>query len=138
MRGAQALDRLRRPMRCPGCQSELPTPKDPMQRRVRCAGCGRDVDLASAAAVEGTASVAKSVEGAGAIDANDPLVGTSFAGGRYRVEALLGVGGMGRVYKATQSALGRPVALKVLSPDLAADEQFRRRFDREAGTLAAL
>ena len=73
-----------------------------------------------------------------AAGAADPLLGRTFAGGRYRIEAVLGVGGMGRVYRATQVALSRPVAVKILSPELASDEHFRRRFDREAGTLAAL
>ena len=122
-------------MRCPGCHADLPTPTDPTQRRVRCAACGKDAGLAAVAGFEGTIAVAPA---APATAPPDPLVGTSFAGGRYRIEALLGVGGMGRVYRATQTALGRAVAIKILSPELARDEQFRRRFDREAGTLASL
>ncbi|MFO0931476.1 MAG: transglycosylase domain-containing protein [Planctomycetota bacterium] len=123
------------PMRCPACHADLPTPTDPTQRRVRCAACGKDADLAAVAGFEGTIATPPP---APAATPPDPLVGTSFAGGRYRIEALLGVGGMGRVYRATQTALGRAVAIKILSPELARDEQFRRRFDREAGTLASL
>ena len=123
-------------MRCPSCQAAVPPPTDPTQRRARCPGCGRDVDVAAAAAAEGTVEVRPPAPPPA--DAADPLVGKSFAGGRYRIESLLGVGGMGRVYRATQTALGRAVAVKILSPELASDEQFRRRFDREAGTLASL
>jgi Protein kinase domain len=54
----------------------------------------------------------------------------------YRVEARIGRGGMGEVYRAEQLNLGRKVALKVLRPDLAADAGFRRRFLRES-TIAA-
>jgi serine/threonine-protein kinase len=54
----------------------------------------------------------------------------------YRIEARIGRGGMGEVYRAEQLNLGRKVALKVLRPDLAADDGFRRRFLRES-TIAA-
>jgi len=51
---------------------------------------------------------------------------------------LLGQGGMGVVYKARQIELDRLVALKILSPRLAADPEFPRRFNREAQALASL
>jgi len=56
--------------------------------------------------------------------------GTSF-GARYRIEALLGEGGMGRVYKATDLELGRVVALKLINPTLAADPEALMRFKQE-------
>jgi len=58
--------------------------------------------------------------------------------GRFRVDALLGSGGAGTVYRATQEPLHRPVALKVLRDDLSGDETVRRRFVREARAVAAL
>ncbi|MDQ3871744.1 MAG: serine/threonine protein kinase, partial [Chloroflexota bacterium] len=58
--------------------------------------------------------------------------------GRYRLEALLGAGGMATVYRARDLRLERPVAVKVLSPNLAADETLVRRFEREARFLAAV
>ena len=58
--------------------------------------------------------------------------------GTYRVEALLGEGGMGRVYQALDEALNRRVALKTLLPSLAADPEFVARFKREAQSAAAL
>jgi tRNA A-37 threonylcarbamoyl transferase component Bud32 len=58
--------------------------------------------------------------------------------GNYRVLAALGQGGMAKVYKAHQPLLDRYVAIKVLSPHFATDEEFRARFQREAAAIARL
>ncbi len=58
--------------------------------------------------------------------------------GAFRVESLLGKGGMASVYRAIQVRLERPVALKVLNPTLAADEQFFQRFQIEGVNAARL
>jgi len=58
--------------------------------------------------------------------------------GAYDIEAPLGRGGMGFVYLARERRLDRPVAIKVLAPDLAHDETSRKRFLREARTVAQL
>ncbi len=58
--------------------------------------------------------------------------------GGYRVESLIGRGGMGVVYLAEHVALGRRVALKVVAPELVRDEAFRDRFLREARLAASL
>jgi serine/threonine protein kinase len=58
--------------------------------------------------------------------------------GQYEVLAQLGAGGMGEVYRAHDSRLGRDVALKVLHPDVARDEVRLERFTREARAVAAL
>jgi predicted Ser/Thr protein kinase len=57
---------------------------------------------------------------------------------QLEVQDLLGVGGMGAVYRARQRGLDRPVALKILPPSLAADPGFAERFNREARALARL
>ena len=62
--------------------------------------------------------------------------GTTVAG--YRIEALIGRGGMGAVYRAEEVGLGRKVALKVIAPELAQDERFRERFLRESRIAASL
>jgi len=61
-----------------------------------------------------------------------------FSIGAYRIEQPLGAGGMGQVYKATDTRLGRTVAVKVLAPELANDPEFRSRFAREARTISLL
>jgi len=66
----------------------------------------------------------------------DPLIGRTFDG--YRVDEVIGRGGMGTVYKANQLSLGRPVAIKVLSADLVEKKQFLERFHREADVLSRL
>ncbi len=63
--------------------------------------------------------------------------GTTIAG-RYRVERLLGAGGMGTVYEATQLAIGRRVAIKVLRPDVADDPFVEARFQREARAASSV
>ncbi len=57
---------------------------------------------------------------------------------QYRIESFLGRGGMGAVYKGRQTALDRPVAIKLLPAEMAADDSFIARFQREARTLARL
>src|SRR3954451_13070839 len=66
----------------------------------------------------------------------DVAIGSVFAGDR--IEGVAGEGGMGRVYRGTQMALDRLVALKVIMPELAGDADFRARFEREAHLSASI
>ncbi len=62
--------------------------------------------------------------------------GTSL--GPYQIETPLGAGGMGEVYKATDTKLNRDVAIKVLPEHVANDPDLKQRFEREAKTVAGL
>jgi Tol biopolymer transport system component len=76
---------------------------------------------------------------AGSIGFEQPraaLVGARF--GSYTIRSLLGVGGMGEVYRAQDDTLGREVAIKLLSPAFTAEPERRARFEREARMLATL
>jgi serine/threonine protein kinase len=65
----------------------------------------------------------------------DLAVGTDFAG--HRIDGFVGQGGMGIVFRATDLALGRTVALKVIAPDAAGNPIFRARFELESRVAAA-
>ncbi len=69
---------------------------------------------------------------------NDHVTAQMLLGGRYLVESELGRGGMATVFKGTDTVLGRPVAVKVLSPQYAGDANFVARFRREAQSAARL
>src|SRR5213592_2553865 len=62
--------------------------------------------------------------------------GSEMAG--YRIEGVAGRGGMGIVYRATDVALDRPVALKLIAEEFAGDRDFRERFKRESRLAASI
>lgn len=83
-----------------------------------CQGCGADIRVVESAD-------------------DDPYLGLVIAE-KYRVEALIGVGAMGRVYKARQTTLNKPFAVKILAPHLMNDETSAARFAAEAHNCASL
>ena len=66
------------------------------------------------------------------------LVGVELAGGRYRLDQVLGVGSMGAVYRGVQVRIDRPVAIKVLLPALRDAREATERFHREAVAAARI
>ncbi len=67
----------------------------------------------------------------------DPLIGTVLDG-RYNIEKVLGEGGMGLVYKATHTTLGKTLAVKVLRPEVSKNEEIVARFRQEAQSASAI
>jgi len=86
-------------------------------------------ELFAAASPEAVAQILRG--GAGAVSPTGVVAG-------YRMEELLATGGMGVVYRATQLALGRTVAIKLIRPERALDPEFRARFERECRAVAAV
>jgi eukaryotic-like serine/threonine-protein kinase len=58
--------------------------------------------------------------------------------GPYEIQSLLGAGGMGEVYRARDTRLGRTVAIKVLPSHLSINPELKERFEREARTISSL
>ena len=67
----------------------------------------------------------------------DPLIGRTLDG-RYRIEAVLGEGGMGLVYRARHAMLNKPLAIKVLKPEVSKDAEVMQRFQQEAQSASAI
>ena len=97
---------------CPHCEARV------LGEHRFCPSCGGD--LGQAGVLEG-----------------DPYLDLVLAG-RYRIQHLIGAGAMGRVYRAEQTALGKPFAVKILSPQLTHDPESQARFAREAHNAASL
>ncbi|MDQ3034447.1 MAG: serine/threonine protein kinase [Myxococcota bacterium] len=94
----------------------------------------------STGVIEENPSASRPVRRASRMDIQEaaPLQPGSVVAGRYRIERLLGVGGMGAVYEATQVAIDRRVALKVVRADFAGDVAMAARFQREARAASAV
>jgi serine/threonine-protein kinase len=72
-----------------------------------------------------------------AVNPDDPLIGRTLLGG-YLILELVGIGGMGRVYRAEQTNLGRTVAVKIIHPHLVGEENAAARFITEARAASRL
>ena len=104
-------------VKCPQCGQVVTAPDDAKDAQGRCPHCDATFGLAAAERV--------------GLSAGDRL-------GDFRIDGLIGRGGMATVYRATQLSLDRPVAIKVLAPRLARRKQFVERFQREAQVLGQL
>src|SRR4029079_12828896 len=71
------------------------------------------------------------------VTAADPFVG-KVIDGRYEIQSRIGEGGMGVVYKARQISIDRVIALKMLNPEMAADQTWVQRFYNEAKACSRL
>ena len=98
--------------RCPACAAAC------WDSHRHCPSCGNDVSGVSS-------------------EPGDPYVGATLAG-KYHITELIGVGAMGRVYRADHLSLDAQVAIKLLNPEVAADAQTLRRFQTEARAASRL
>jgi serine/threonine-protein kinase len=99
---------------CKYCSAKIGAEDEFCGTTVQCPGCDQPIDVPSA------------------------QIGAGTTLGGYRIDKFLGAGAMGEVYLATQLAMGRPVALKIMSKHVAEDEEDRMRFARETRLLAKL
>ncbi len=104
-------------IKCSHCGKILTVPDGSEVAQGKCPHCKETLDLAKAERV--------------GLNPGDVL-------GDFRVDALIGKGGMATVYRGTQVSLDRPVAIKLLAPHLARRPKFVERFQREAKLLAQL
>ncbi|HMJ50775.1 MAG TPA: serine/threonine-protein kinase [Polyangiaceae bacterium] len=74
----------------------------------------------------------------GPMAAPDPFIGRDILNGEFRILEKIGTGGMGSVYKANQTAMNRPVAVKILHPKLTNRKDLVSRFRREAKAMSHL
>jgi len=118
-------------LKCPTCGGEVGLPADPRALTAPCGKCGSSVDLSSMRTMADAPAPAAAAGGGEVLPPGKVLAG-------YKLEQVLGRGGMAVVYKAVQLSLSRGVAIKTLPRHLAANPAFVARFNREAGALASL
>ena len=103
---------------------------------LQCPTCGRRYSSDFAKCPEDHSPLQADSTNSGAAT-TDPLLGHTLDD-KYRLDAQLGIGGMGTVYRARHLLIDRPVAVKVLNPRFVEDEAARTRFQREARAAGRL
>ncbi len=128
-------------LKCPGCGAAFNIEGLEAGRRFVCKRCRSIVVIpTSSGSIKAEETEHEGEEAEEVVpeaDANTVgLVGKTI--GDFKIEGLIGRGGMGTVYKAVQKALNRPVALKVLPESISDDKQYIARFEREARTIGSI
>ncbi|MDT5156038.1 MAG: eukaryotic-like serine/threonine-protein kinase [Acidobacteriota bacterium] len=107
---------------------------------LQCPKCGRQFDSGAAVCPDDATPLSADVtvaDPAAVDEPSDPLIG-NVLDDKYRLDARLGEGGMGTVYRATHLLIERPVAVKVLNSRLVTDDAAKERFRREARAAGRL
>ncbi|MEJ7732841.1 MAG: serine/threonine-protein kinase [Polyangiaceae bacterium] len=118
-----------------GSQPDLSRP--PVPRPAAGAASAAEAAVPGTATSDGTPQAEPSPDPAPRPAAPDPYVGTTFDG-RYKIERLIGEGGMGFVYLARHKVIDKRVAVKVLRSDLARDREILDRFMQEARSASSI
>ncbi len=107
---------------------------------MNCANCNSPVPEDSKFCLECGADLSDPGSGPRTVEKPNELITrlTQTLAGRYRIDKMVGRGGMGAVFLAQDLTLERPVAIKVLPPEVSHDEKLVGRFEREARTAAKL
>jgi TRAP transporter TAXI family solute receptor len=104
----------------------------------RCEICGAERAPSEAEGLCPRCLIRLAMTGHTRASAHAPTLDAGSSIGPYRVDERIGAGGMGEVYRATDTRLGRTVALKIIARELASDPEFRSRFEYEARTVSQL
>lgn len=145
VRGADSSVTIRRGMNCPSCHSAL----EPNARF--CGVCGHQLSTGEAVGGASNYSVPKAiprsetaaekatllVRAGSSTKPIDPFIG-QVLNNRFKIESKIGEGGFGAVYRGSQLANGRKVALKLLHPEMTKDQNLAARFRREGLVLCKL
>ncbi|MCZ6601722.1 MAG: protein kinase, partial [Planctomycetota bacterium] len=133
----RALAQLRREaLRCDDCGKEHSASDLPLSSTFVCSACKSALPLPDLITPTEIDAVTMTIDQIQVEQDQESLIGKTLGG--VEIQKKLGQGGMGAVYQGLQISLNRPVALKILPPDLVRSRQYVARFTREAQAVAAL
>ena|SRR5882672_174117 len=102
-----------------------------------CNNCAEPLSPFQIPAGVGSLAASNQIDAAVEADKKDELIGRTIEA-RYRIDGLIGLGGMGSVYRVTRLLIGDEVAMKILHTERGADRRAAERFRREAQAAARL